>query len=843
MKKLILIDGYGFVFRAFHSLPPLTRSSDGTPIGAVYGFTNMLLKLIENNQSSHIAVMLDSGGNTFRHYIDPNYKANRPQPPQELVLQFPIIREVINAFSIKAIEKAEFEADDLIASYAKRAKEEGYEVVVVSSDKDLMQLLAHGILMFDAMKDKMITEDTVFEKFGVLPAKVHDILALIGDSSDNIPGVRGIGPKTAAELINAYGSLAGVYENINEIKQEKRRQMLIEDKLNAELSYKLVEMRFDVPMDYTLDELKIEHFDIDKLVEFVNAQGFKTLSSKLNSKYAKLIENISFKKLNSAHELEKYIPDIYKCGSLSFLFLEREFFISFGDNNFVMQLDSQGALFSQDDSVAQILGVLAPVMCDDAVLKSSINTKWLFKINPSFTNIRDVAIIAYAIETGRDSTTLEALIHDFSENYKAHDSHVINIIYQRLYAKLVEWRLVSLYERIDKMMPKVVAKMEDIGVRLDTSYLLSLSKEFGLKLKGLEVRIFELAGAEFNIASPKQMGEILFGKLKLPTGKKSKAGGYTTSAKVLEVLAEEGHEIADFILKWRGYAKLISTYTDALPKSVNSITKRVHSNFLITDTATGRFSSTEPNLQNIPIRTEEGHKIRNAFIASDGRKIVSADYSQIELRLLAHYADIPALKDAFKSGIDIHIATASQMFNVPVDKVDSAMRRRAKTINFGIIYGISAFGLSTRLDISREHAKTYIEQYFKQYPGIKAYMDQTIEFVRKHGYVLSIFGRRCIINGINTPNFNLRGFAERAAINAPLQSSAADIIKKSMVNLPESVSKYMMLQIHDELLFDVPEDEIEEVSKIIKQTMESAVTLSVPLTVQVSVGDNWAEAH
>lgn len=843
MKKLILVDGYGFVFRAFHSLPPLTRPSDGTPIGAVYGFTNMLLKLIDNNKSSHIAVVLDSGGQTFRHDIDPNYKANRPPPPQELVLQFPIIREVIDAFAIKAIEKPGFEADDLIASYAKYAKDEGYEVVVVSSDKDLMQLLAHGILMYDAMKDKMITDSTVFEKFGVTPDKVHDMLALIGDSSDNIPGVRGIGPKTAAELITAYGSLDGIYQHVNEIKQDKRRQMLIEDKANAELSYKLVEMRFDIPLDYTLEELQVSHFDVDKLAEFAAAQGFKTLASKLGSKYPKAVDTITFKKLNSASELTKHLNDIYKLGTFSFFFGEREFSISFGTNHFVIPLDAQGSLFAQDDIKTQILTALEPVMCADSVLKITINSKWLFKLNHKFANISDIAIISYAIETGRNSTTIEALVEDFSESYKAHDSHVIGIIYARLHAKLIEEHLVSVYERIDRKMPEIIAQMEEVGVRLDTAYLSSLSSEFGIKLKELETKIFELAGTEFNIASPKQMGEILFDKLKLPASKKSKAGAYTTSASVLEALSDEGHAIAGFILQWRGYAKLISTYTDALPKSVNPTTKRVHSNFLITATATGRFSSTEPNLQNIPIRTEEGNKIRSAFIASNGCKIISADYSQIELRLLAHYADIKPLKEAFKNGLDIHTATASQMFGIPIDKVDVHMRRQAKTINFGIIYGISAFGLSQRLDITRDRAKIYIDQYFSQYPGIKAYMDSTIDFARKHGYVLSVFGRKCLIHGINSPQFNLRGFAERAAINAPLQSSAADIIKKAMVNLPESARRYMMLQIHDELLFDVPEAEVATVSATIKQTMEAAITLSVPLTAHVSSGNTWAEAH
>ncbi|MDF3046946.1 MAG: polA [Candidatus Midichloriaceae bacterium] len=845
MNKLILIDGYGFVFRAFHSLPPLTRQSDGTPIGAVYGFTNMLLKLLENNKSSHIAVVLDNGEKTFRHAVYPEYKANRPTPPDELICQFPIIREVVDAFAIKAIEKPGFEADDLIASYAKYAKNAGYEVVVVSSDKDLMQLLEHGVLMYDAMKDKIITNEIVLEKFGVTPDKIRDVLALIGDASDNIPGVRGIGPKTAAELINTYGSLNEIYAHICEIKQEKRRQMLLEDKANAMLSYELVGMDFDAPLEYSLDDLKLDNFDALKLMEFTKAQGFKTLSAKLSATLPAKAENILFTKLPEAASLQKYFPEIYKCGQLALLLQGREFFISFLDYNFVLELtdETQGSLFGQKDGASKIIEVLKPILLSSAVNKATINSKWLFKINPEFYAVSDIAIMAYALETGRSSTSLEVLVEEFSDSYRKHDSHAVSLIYNKLKHALIQEHNIALYERVDKMMPKIIAQMENLGVRLDSSYLASLSGEFALKLSALEKKIFELAGGEFNIASPKQMGEILFEKLQLPGGKKSKAGAYGTSAHILEVLRDAGHHIADLILEWRSYAKLISTYTDALPKAVNKITGRIHSNFLFTETATGRLSSSEPNLQNIPIRTEEGNKIRSAFIASPGNKIISADYSQIELRLLAHYGDIKTLKDAFKAGQDVHAITASQMFGVPIDKVDSSMRRQAKTINFGIIYGISAFGLADRLDITKDRAKNYIEQYFTQYPGIKAYMDNTIQFAHKHGYVLSIFGRKCLIKGIGDRNFNVRSFAERAAINAPLQASSADIIKKAMVELPESVRKYMILQIHDELLFDVPEAEVEKAAKIIKQTMETAASLSVPLTAEVTFGNNWAEAH
>lgn len=859
-RKLILIDGYGFVFRAFHSMPPLTRPSDNMPIGAVYGFTNMLIRLLDKNKSTHIAVVLDSGGKNFRHDIDPNYKAHRPSLPQELIAQFPIIREVIKAFSINSIEKSGFEADDLIATYAKHAIDQGYEdVIVVSSDKDLLQLLVHGITIYDAVKDKIITEDDVFAKFGVAPKYLLDVFALIGDNSDNIPGVRGIGPKTACELINDFGSIDGIYSNLEAIKQDKRRQTLIDDQDNARLSYRLIDLKYDAPMDYSLDQLLCTDFDHQQIVDFVAAQGFKSLASKFSRMPSSTqkatpakIEGPEFVIVDSCADLAPHIKNIYKCGWLAFLITENEIYLSYAGASSNLKIEfsqskTASPLFGdvgQEQIINDFFGILNEIFTDEAVVKITLNSKYLYKYNPKFTSIEDVAIMAYAVETGRNNgNDLASLAQEFTPEYTEANSFTVYNIYQRIKENFIKDQFVVMYQRIDRPLPKAIALMESRGVLIDVKYLNKLSKEFGIELTRLEKEIFELTGQTFNLASPKQLGEILFDHLKLPGGKKSKLGAYATGVKILETLDEKGYKVASLILKWREFSKLISTYTDALPKSVNPKTQRVHSTFLLTSTATGRFASINPNLQNIPIRTEQGQRIRKAFIAKANHKIISADYSQIELRLLAHYAGIEPLKEAFNSGQDVHAITATQIFNVSLDQVTSILRRQAKTINFGIIYGISGFGLAKRLDMSMFEAKSYIEKYFKQYPGIKDYMDRTIEFAKNHGYVLNIFGRKCMLPMIKNSSYTARGFAERAAINAPLQSSAADIIKKAIVCLPEDIAQYLILQIHDELLFEVPEDMVEAISLVIKRTMESVIALSVPLTVDVSHGGNWSEAH
>ena len=853
MNKLILIDGYGFVFRAFHSMPALTRPSDNMPIGAVYGFTNMLIKLLQKNESTHVAVVLDNGGKNFRHDIDPNYKAHRPALPSELICQFPIIREVIQAFGIKSIEKSGFEADDLIATYAKFAKENGYEVTVVSSDKDLLQLLNHGITIYDGAKDKSISEENVLAKFGVSVKYLRDLLSLVGDSSDNIPGVNTIGPKTAAELINSFGHLNDIYNNLSSIKQDKRRQTLESEKPNAYLSYELVGLNYNAPMDYTLNELTVVNDDNSKIVDFVTAQGFKSLASKIRLQNAQVkadtkLEPIEFTDLNDFGKLKDYIPEIYYAGWLAFIIHESKLYLSFEKYNLRIIINEQSSnttLFESDsgNKISTFLSMFEEILCSESILKITSDSKWLYKFNPSFRNIEDIAIIAYAVETGRNNANINSLIMEYYPSYDHIDSHAVYNIYAQLTKNLLQGQLIPLYQRIDKPLVKIIALMEAKGVMIDVKYLRELSLQFTLKVQQLEAEIFNLTGQSFNLASPKQMGEVLFEHLKLPGGKKSKSGAYATGVKILEDLNDQGFTVAALILKWREYSKLISTYTEALPKTVNPKTNRIHSTFLLTNTSTGRFASIEPNLQNIPIRTDEGSKIRKAFVASSGNQIVSADYSQIELRLLAHYANIETLKSAFRNNLDVHAITATQIFNVPIDQVTDVLRRQAKTINFGIIYGISGFGLAKRLGIPAMSAKKYIDRYFEQYPGIKDYMDRTVEFAKNHGYVHNVLGRKCIISDINHSNYNVRGFSQRAAINAPLQSGAADIIKKATSLLPSEISQYLILQIHDELLFEVPQPKVEELAKRVKRIMESAVSISVPLVVDIGIGDNWAEAH
>ncbi|MCE2993371.1 MAG: DNA polymerase I [Alphaproteobacteria bacterium] len=847
--KLILIDGYGFVFRAFHSLPPLSRA-DGTPIGAVYGFSNMLLRILGKYPNDAIAVVVDSGSKNFRHEIYPNYKANRPEPPTELIAQFPLIRESVDAFGIKCIEKPGFEADDLIATYAIEAKNKGLDVIIVSSDKDLMQLTEYGIEMYDAMKDKYIEADDILKKFGVTAEKIKDVQALIGDSSDNIPGVKGIGVKTASELINQYGSLSNLYENLDKISQEKRKNMLLEGKESAMISYELVALKKDAPIDYNIDELLISGINYPKLAAYFKEQGFKGLLSRVESHLESNVKDeVSFVELSDVSKLKEMIPDIYKAAILCMYKTESDLYLSFGKRHIklaVSKQQQQQNFFEEDsegNSIADALKVLDDILKSDSVAKVTADAKSWYKLSPHYKVIHDVETMSYTLETGRPDCSFASLVSEHCAGYQGNDSYALQVLYNALCQKIVSEKDVSLYERIDRDISNVIATMEENGVLIDERYLGELSELFSKQAASLESRIFAVAGSQFNIGSPKQMGSILFDILKLPAPKKSKAGSYSTSAEVLENLHEAGHEIASLILEWRQYTKLLSTYTNALPKSINRRTGRVHSTFLLTSTSTGRFSSTEPNLQNIPIRSEEGQKIRKAFIAKKKYKIISADYSQIELRLLAHYANIDTLKDAFRHGGDIHTITASEIFHVPLNEVGPDLRRKAKTINFGIIYGISAFGLAKRLGLEVGVAKQFIDRYFEKYPGIKQYMNNIVEFAKTHGYIKTIFGRKCLISGINNPNFALRGFAERAAINAPLQASAADIIKKAMVELPQDLRKRLILQVHDELLFEVEEDKVEHYSKIIKNTMENVIKLSVPLTVEVSSGDNWDQAH
>ncbi|MFI4984127.1 MAG: DNA polymerase I [Rickettsiales bacterium] len=843
---LYLIDGYGFVFRAYHSLPPLTRA-DGTPIGAVLGFTNMLLKFLAAHEADYMAVALDAGRKTFRHDIYPEYKANRDAPPEDLVAQFPVIREVVEAFNIPILEKEGYEADDLIATLAKKAADSGMEVRIISSDKDLMQLISDKISMYDAMRDRTIEAPQVFDKFGVQPNQVLDVLSLIGDSSDNIPGVKGIGQKTAAELINQFGSLDNVYANLDKIAQKRRKELLEQDKENAYLSKKLVSLDYDVPIDSSLDLLKVREPEPEKLLKFLQEQGFHSLLKKLALKPQAVVHKtqINAVKIDNLTEFKKHFAAIIESGMVGLLFTEKTIEIAYENTLLELELKQQvqGGLFDEPIGMlrSDFFRAFKEILEADYVKKVVIDAKNILK-DYDMAAYDDVALMSYSTDTGRHNYDIKTLVKVYLDDEEINATQLLKL-HAHLSATLFTNKQVTLYETIDKPMAKVLADIEKRGVKIDAPLLKSLSDEYKAYVKNLQEQIFLLAGKEFNIGSPKQLGQVLFEDLKIPTGKKSKLGAYPTGAEVLEQLKDQGYPIAAPLLEWRQFSKLISTYLDALPKSINPKTGRVHTTFMMTGTLTGRLSSTDPNLQNIPIRTDYGHKIREAFIAESGNVIISADYSQIELRLLADLANIETLKTAFRNKQDIHAITASQMFGMPVDQVDTNTRRKAKTINFGIIYGISAFGLASRLDIPRNQAKDYIEKYFAQYPGIKEYMSNSIAFAKEHGYVKTLLGRKCYINQIHDKNFAVRGVGERAAINAPLQGTAADIIKKAMVSLPDAIKRYMVLQIHDELLFELPETEVDSAIKIIKKTMENAAHLSVPLPVDIKVGKNWALAH
>jgi DNA polymerase-1 len=860
--KLYLIDGYGFVFRAYYSLPPLSRP-DGLPIGAVYGFTNMLYKLLDNHAADLIGVVLDSGKKTFRQEIYSQYKANRPPAPEDLVVQLPVIREVIEAFNVKALEKPGFEADDLIATYAKTAEARGYEVTIISSDKDLMQLVGEKVKMLDPLKDRLMDVAAVEEKLGVPPHQVLDYMALIGDSSDNIPGVKGIGPKAATELLKEYSTLDAVYQNLDNIQQKRRRELLEEGREMAFLSRQLAKLREDVPLEVSLEELKAQEINLEYFGEFCQKQGFKALlakvaAHKVTSHQPKAKIEVVYKPIHDMKELMQAMPRIEQAGVLGFYEQGPELMLSWGNEHYTITLkakqnedETQATLFSEADeslTISNIAEVLRPIFTSKRVLKVGLEVKSFIKklLSQGIETeaFHDIGVMAYALRTEGKNYKLEELLTEFVPAHElAPTAHAVLTVYQELLPLLRENRQLSLYMNIEQPLIKCLAQMELRGVKLDVAYLHSLSEEFKSKIKELETRIYQLAGREFNVGSSKQLSELLFDELGLTGEKKLKSGTYTTRSGTLERLAVEGHEIADVVLEWRQFSKLVNTYTDALPKVIDKRTGRVHTTFSITATNSGRLASSDPNLQNIPIRSDEGNRIRQAFIAEKGKVIISADYSQIELRLLAHMAGIESLQKAFQEDKDIHAITASQMFGIPPEQVDDHLRRRAKTINFGIIYGISAFGLAQRLKMPQQAAKTYIEAYFKQYPGIQAYMNEMIEYAGKHGYVKTLMGRKCMIPGINDRNYSVRSGAERVAINAPLQGTAADIIKKAIIQLPASISKYLILQIHDELLLEVPVGEVDSCMAQVKQAMEGVTDLSVPLKVDVRYGTSWAEAH
>jgi DNA polymerase I len=976
---VFLVDGSSYIFRAYHALPPLNRKSDGLQINAVLGFCNMLWKLLcdmkPEEKPTHLAVVFDKSESTFRNELYAEYKANRTEPPSDLIPQFALIREAVRAFDIPCIEQGGYEADDLIATYARIACEAKATTTIVASDKDLMQLVCDQVVMYDTMKDRRIGIAEVVEKFGVPPEKVIEVQSLIGDSTDNVPGVPGIGVKTAAQLILEYGDVETLLARAGEIKQEKRRQALIEHADSARLSRRLVTLDANVPLQVPVADLAVHPPEYQRLLAFLKAMEFGALTRRV-AEVAKIdqadvepdqrlkagsgvspfplgeresapeaprakpklpaapavtakpnggaftpaalaatraesarkiaVDRKRYETVRSLDRLKHWIARAYEEGVVA---VDTEtssldpmradlcgFSLAVAPNEacYVPLIHREGGIGRDslfpgtivDDQVSEqaALELLKPLLEDLSILKVGHNFKfdWLIfrRRGIDASPYDDTMLMSYVLDAGKTGHGMDELSEKLlghkaiafnhvagsgkaqipfddvdinkAAEYAAEDADVTLRLWRALKPRLPAEQVTTVYETLERPLIRVLARMEQRGISIDRQTLSRLSGEFAQKAGGLEAEIRELAGAPLNPGSPKQLGDILFGKLGLPGGTKTKTGAWSTGARTLEDLAEQGHALPQKILDWRQVAKLRSTYTDALPTYVNPDTHRVHTCYSLASTTTGRLSSSEPNLQNIPIRTEEGRKIRRAFVASPGMKLVSADYSQIELRLLSEVADVPALRKAFRDGLDIHAMTASEMFGVPVEGMPGDVRRRAKAINFGIIYGISAFGLAAQLGIPREEAGAYIKRYFERFPGIRDYMDETKEFARKHGYVLTLFGRKCHYPDIRNSNPSVRSFNERAAINARLQGSAADIIRRAMVRVEPALSKaklnaQMLLQVHDELIFEVPEDEVEKTLPIIKRVMEEAphpaVNLSVPLHVDARAADNWDEAH
>ncbi len=937
---MFLIDGSGFLFRAYYGVKARMTRPDGTPTNAVYGFTQMLMKLVDDTNADHIAVIFDRARKTFRNDIYKDYKAHRPPPPDDLIPQFELVREATRAMNIPAVDMEGYEADDLIATYARQAVDAGAKVTIVSTDKDLMQCVSSDIKMYDVMKNREIGPEQVIEKFGVAPDRVIDVQALAGDSSDNVPGVDGIGVKTAALLVEEYGDLDSVLANAENIKQPKRRMALLEQADLARTSRELVTLKDDVPVEVPLKDFFIKEIDPNIFLQFLHDQAFKSLIVRMENKIGQIPNdalNIENKKENIANnrmDWGKDYTDVSLREKINYELVQNkaqlEIWINeamsvgmFAIDTETTSLDSMSAelvgismsvhpgnacyipvahradsdqnslnlgledLPSVDKKIELkqisrdvVISMLKSLLEDPSILKIGHNIKYDAKIlrhyGINITPVDDTMLISYAIEgglhkhnlddlaelhlghktikfkevagSGKSQKTFDKVPLEEALNYAAEDADITLRLYKTLKPRLALDHMVSIYETLERPLIGVLTDMERAGIQVDATVLRRLSADFSKRLGQLEIEIFDLVGHEFNINSPKQLGEILFEEMGIEGGKKTKTGAYQTGAEVLEGLASEGHELPVKVLENRQLAKLKSTYTDALIEQINSHTGRVHTNYGQAIASTGRLSSNDPNLQNIPIRSEEGRKIRTAFVASKGNLLLSADYSQIELRLLAHVADIDALKGAFHEGADIHALTASQVFGVPVEGMDPMVRRQAKAINFGIIYGISAFGLARQLDLSRTEAGKYIAAYFDRYPGILDYMERTKKSAIELGYVTTLFGRRCYVPGIKDSNSAMRSFAERAAINAPIQGGAADVIKRAMLQLPvalerENLGAKMLLQVHDELIFDVPKKEMDKTINIIKSVMENVVQLDVPLLVDTGFGENWGEAH
>lgn len=920
-KHLYLIDGSGYIFRAYHAMAyskrPLTRA-DGTPVGAVYGFSNMIMKLLRDlsdaERPSHLAVIFDASGKTFRNDIYPDYKAHRPPAPEDLVPQFPIIREATEAFGLPSIEMLGYEADDLIATYTKQAREKGWQVTIVSSDKDLMQLLDAETDMFDTMKNKRTRAEDVPEKFGVGPDKVVDVQALAGDSADNVPGVPGIGVKTAAQLIADFGDLETLLSRAGEIKQNKRRENLIEFADQARISRQLVELDRNVPIVAQLDAFEVKDPDPVELVKFLDAQDFNSLKAKVIAAWdgdlpadavteVVTIEETAYECVTDMDALQTWIKKAYDVGHVA---VDTE---TTGLNpakadlvGISMSVEPGKACYipvghgaNSDDLLAEkpeqiakadVIKALKPLFEDLSVLKIGQNLKYdisiLAREGINLYPIDDTMLMSYALDagvhghgmdelanihlgvtpisfkevagTGKNQITFDKVALDKATDYAAEDADITLRLWRILKPRLAKEKVTTVYETLERPLAPVLSAMEREGIKVDGGVLNKLSNEFAVGIERLDKEIQGLAGRPFNVNSPKQLGEVLFDDMGLEGGKKSKkTGAWQTNVDVLEKLAAEGHEMPAKVMEYRQFSKLKSTYTDALQNEVNPRTGRVHTSYHLAATTTGRLSSNDPNLQNIPIRTEEGRKIRQAFVAEEGNILIAADYSQIELRILAHMADIDSLKQAFADGTDIHAMTASEVFGVPIEGMDPMVRRQAKAINFGIIYGISAFGLARQLGISRTDAQGYIDAYFERFPGIRAYMDNTIDFAREHGYVETLFGRKCHITALNDKNPMKRGFGERAAINAPIQGTAADIIRRAMVHMPQALETEgltdvrMLLQVHDELVFEAPTGRetaaIPVIERIMANACEPVLELAVPLVVDTGIGKNWQEAH
>jgi DNA polymerase-1 len=980
---VFLVDGSSYIFRAYHALPPLTRKSDGLQVNAVLGFCNMLWKLLrempEDNRPTHLAIVFDKSEVTFRNKLYPDYKAHRPPAPDDLIPQFKFIRDAVRAFDLPCLEQNGFEADDLIATYARIATERGATTTIVSSDKDLMQLVTDKVLMYDTMKDRRIGIAEVIEKFGVPPEKVVEVQALAGDSTDNVPGVPGIGVKTAAQLIVEYGDLEQLLFRAPEIKQPKRREALIENAEKARISRQLVLLDDKVDLEVPLDDLVVQEPDARKLIAFLKAMEFSSLTKRV-AEYSEInpsdieadigsksgsaaatapakaqssgtsgdlfagsaptpakvgsggredkasslkgtpislaearkeaarklpFDRAKYQTIRKPEELSawfarardagRFVIDAkassidpmqaYICGIALALAPNDACYVPLAHK----QPGGGAGLFDAGlapDQIteSQALDALKPLLETTGIRKIGFNVKFnavLFaQAGITISNYDDVQLMSYALDAGRNGHFLDSLgelwlghsmiAHgdligsgkgkltfdqvaiEKATEYAAESADVVMRLWRVLRPRLVADRIGAVYETLERPLVSVLARMERRGISIDRQVLSRLSGDFAQTAARVEAEIQEIAGEPVNVGSPKQIGDIIFGKMGLPGGTKTKTGAWSTTAQVLDELAEQGHAFPRKILEWRQVSKLKSTYTDALPTYVNPQTHRVHTTYALAATTTGRLSSNEPNLQNIPVRTEDGRKIRRAFIATDGHKLVSADYSQIELRLLAEIADVPSLREAFRDGLDIHAMTASEMFGVPIKDMPSEVRRRAKAINFGIIYGISAFGLANQLGIAREEASAYIRKYFERFPGIRAYMDETKEFCRKNGYVTTLFGRKCYYPDIKASNASVRAFNERAAINARLQGTAADIIRRAMIRMEDALnekklSAQMLLQVHDELIFEVPDGEVAATLPVVQKVMQDApfpaVTLSLPLQVDARAANNWDEAH